>query len=63
MAHDGRDDTIHDEVVRLIDNAPAGSTIRGTIYSLSVQPVAKALVAAQGRGVTVLVLIDGKNLP
>ena len=60
-AHDGRDDTIHDEVVRLIDNAPAGSTIRGTIYSLSVQPVAKALVAAEGRGVTVLVLIDGKN--
>lgn len=60
-AHGGRDKTIHDEVVRLIDNAPAGSTIRGTIYSLSVQPVAKALVAAQGRGVTVLVLIDGKN--
>jgi phosphatidylserine/phosphatidylglycerophosphate/cardiolipin synthase-like enzyme len=61
VAHGGRDDTIHDEVVRLIDNAPAGSTIRGTIYSLSVQPVAKALVAAQDRGVTVLVLIDGKN--
>lgn len=63
LAQEGRDDTIHDEVVRLIDNAPAGSTIRGTIYSLSVQPVAKALVAAQDRGVTVLVLIDGKNLP
>ncbi len=62
VAHGGRDDTIHDEVVRLIDNAPRGSTIRGTIYSLSVQPVAKALVAAQDRGVTVLILIDGKNL-
>ncbi len=62
VAHDGRDDTIHNEVVRLIDNAPASSIIRGTIYSLSVQPVAKALVAAQDRGVTVLVLIDGKNL-
>ncbi|HEU5484175.1 MAG TPA: phospholipase D-like domain-containing protein [Microlunatus sp.] len=60
-AHDGRDDTIHDEVVRLIENAPAGSTVRATIYSLSVQPVAKALVAAEKRGVTVLVLIDGKN--
>ena len=61
LAHGGRDDTIHDEVERLIDNAPAGSTIRGTIYSLSVQRVARALVNAQNRGVTVLVLIDGKN--
>lgn len=61
LAHDGRDKTILNEVVRLIDNAPAGSTIRGTIYSLSVQPVAKALVAAEERGVTVLVAFDGKN--
>src|SRR3954467_14204642 len=44
-AHDGRDSTIHDEVVRLIDAAPPGSTIRGTIYSLTVQRVARALVA------------------
>ncbi len=62
LAHEGRDDTIHNEVVRLIDSSPAASTIRGTIYSLTVQPVAKALIAAQNRGVTVLVLIDGKNL-
>jgi phosphatidylserine/phosphatidylglycerophosphate/cardiolipin synthase-like enzyme len=61
LAHDGRDDTIHDEVVRLIDNAPAGATIRGTIYSLTVQPVARALVAAQDRGVNVVILLDGKN--
>ena len=61
QARDGRDETILKEVVRLIDNAPSGSTIRGTIYSLSVQPVAKALVAAEDRGVTVLVLSDGKN--
>ncbi|SDS93704.1 PLD-like domain-containing protein [Friedmanniella luteola] len=60
-AHGGRDRTIHDEVVRLIDGAPAGSTVRGTIYSLSVQPVARALVAAEQRGVTVLVLADGDN--
>lgn len=59
--HDGRDSTIHDEVVRLVDAAPPGSTIRGTIYSLSVQPVARALVAAEARGVTVLVLADGDN--
>ncbi|MFT4167361.1 MAG: phospholipase D-like domain-containing protein [Microlunatus sp.] len=61
QSNDGRDKTILNEVVRLIDNAPAGSTIRGTIYSLSVQPVAKALVEAEQRGVTVLVLSDGKN--
>lgn len=60
--HDGRDDTIHDEVIRLIDAASVGSTIRGTIYSLTVQPVARALVAAERRGVTVLVLVDGSNL-
>lgn len=60
-AKGGRDNTIHKEVVRLIKSAPKGSTIRGTIYSLSVQPVAKALVAAEKRGVTVLILIDGKN--
>jgi len=61
LAHGGRDDTIHDEVVRLIDAAPAGSAIRGTIHSLTVQPVARALVAAQERGVQVQVLVDGKN--
>ena len=60
-AHEGRDATIHNEVVRLVAGAPAGSTIRGTIYSLSVQPVAKALVAAERRGVKVQILMDGDN--
>ena len=60
-AHEGRDATIHDEVVRLVEGAPAGSAIRGTIYSLTVQPVAKALVAAERRGVIVQILMDGDN--
>lgn len=60
-AHEGRDVTIHDEVLRLVEGAPAGSTIRGTIYSLTVQPVAKALVAAERRGVNVQILMDGDN--
>ncbi|MEH1164007.1 phospholipase D-like domain-containing protein [Micromonospora sp. CPCC 205539] len=57
----GRDYTIITELQRLIDAAPAGSTIRGAIHSLSVDSVADALLRAQGRGVTVLVLLDGKN--
>ena len=60
-AHGGRDSTIHDEVVRLVAAAPVGSTIRGTIYSLTVQPVARALVAAEQRGVKVQILMDGDN--
>lgn len=61
-AYGGRDHTIHTEVIRLINNTPKGAWIRGTIYSLSVQPVARALVAAQERGVNVTILLDGKNL-
>ncbi|MEV4758558.1 phospholipase D-like domain-containing protein [Micromonospora sp. NPDC049559] len=57
----GRDYTIINELQRLIDAAPAGSTIRGAIHSLSVDSVADALLRAQNRGVTVLALLDGKN--
>ncbi len=62
-ANNGRDKTIIQEVQRLIEAAPAGSTIRGTLHSLSVQPVATALVAAEARGVRLAILVDGKNLP
>ncbi|WP_285474205.1 phospholipase D-like domain-containing protein [Actinoplanes sp. NBRC 101535] len=55
------DDTIHLELERLIDAAPAGSTIQGSIYSLTLNSVAQALVDAQTRGVTVRVVLDGKN--
>jgi phosphatidylserine/phosphatidylglycerophosphate/cardiolipin synthase-like enzyme len=60
-AHDGRDYTIHNELRRLIGAAPAGSTIKGTIHSISIDSIADALVSAQTRGVTVMVVIDGKN--
>ncbi|MGH3727140.1 MAG: phospholipase D-like domain-containing protein [Micromonosporaceae bacterium] len=57
----GRDYTIHTELQRLINAAPAGSTIKGAIHSISINSVADALLAAQNRGVTVMVVIDGKN--
>jgi HKD family nuclease len=57
----GRDYTIHNELRRLIDAAPAGSRIKGTIHSLSNDAVADALFNAQTRGVDVMVVVDGKN--
>jgi HKD family nuclease len=60
-AFGGRDYTITEELKRLINNTPAGGTIRGAIHSLSIDGVADALLAAQTRGVTVYVVLDGKN--
>jgi len=57
----GRDYTIITELQRLIDNTPAGASIRGAIHSLSIDSVSDALVRAQTRGVSVMVVIDGKN--
>lgn len=57
----GRDYTIHRELQRLIDAAPSGSSIKGAIHSLSIDWIADALLRAQNRGVTVMVVIDGKN--
>lgn len=59
----GRDYTIITELRRLIDATPAGATIRGTIHSISIDGVADSLLAAQNRGVTVYVVLDGKNAP
>jgi phosphatidylserine/phosphatidylglycerophosphate/cardiolipin synthase-like enzyme len=60
----GRDYTITDELKRLINAVPAGGTIRGAIHSLSMTDVADALLAAQNsRGVTVYLVLDGKNEP
>ena len=60
----GRDYTITDELKRLINATPAGGTIRGAIHSLSIDGVADALLAAQNtRGVTVYLVLDGKNAP
>lgn len=59
----GRDYTIIKELQRLIDNAPAGSTIKGAIHSISIDSVASSLVRAKNRGVTVYLVVDGKNAP
>ncbi|WP_436536304.1 phospholipase D-like domain-containing protein [Actinoplanes sp. HUAS TT8] len=60
-AANGADNTIHLELQRLIDAAPKGSTIQGTLHSLSIDSVAQALVNAEKREVIVKVVIDGKN--
>lgn len=57
----GRDYTIITELRRLIDATPAGATIRGTIHSISIDEVANSLLAAQTRGVSVSIVLDGKN--
>jgi phosphatidylserine/phosphatidylglycerophosphate/cardiolipin synthase-like enzyme len=58
---DGYDTTITDEVQRLIDDTPAGETIRGHIYSLGLRNIAAALLNAQTRGVTVYISLDQQN--
>jgi len=61
-AGDGtRDLTLRDELVRLIDNVPEGSYIRGTWYALAdnESAIPAALVRAQKRGAVVQVSIDG----
>ena len=61
-AFGGSDDTVHAELRRLILAAEPGSTIRGSIHSLNIVPVAQALVDAQDKHhVKVQLVIDGKN--
>lgn len=47
------------ELVRLIESVPAGGRIDGHIFSITVDGVAKALLAAQTRGVDVWISTDG----
>ncbi len=47
------------ELTRLIDSVPAGARIDGHIFSITVDGVAKALLAAQTRGVEVWISTDG----
>ncbi|HEY0194935.1 MAG TPA: phospholipase D-like domain-containing protein [Kofleriaceae bacterium] len=55
----GTDSNAVDELTRLIGTVPAGGRIDGHIYSISVDGVAKALLDAQTRGVTVYLSTDG----
>ncbi|MET9518268.1 phospholipase D-like domain-containing protein [Streptomyces sp. NPDC002994] len=54
-------DRIRDYLVSLIDGAPAGSSIRVSMYTFTDNPVREALVAANGRGVSVQVILDHKS--
>jgi hypothetical protein len=56
-----RDLTSRNELVRLIDNVPKGSVLRGTWYALAdnESAIPAALVRAQARGAIVQVSIDG----
>lgn len=55
----GRDPTILTEFQRLVNNAPAGSTIRCAIHNVTRFDPADALVRARDRGVNVKVVADG----
>lgn len=58
-AGSGIDSHALDELTRLIDSVPAGGRIDGHIFSISVDGVARALLAAQTRGVDVWISTDG----
>jgi hypothetical protein len=60
-AHGGSDPEILDEVIRLIDSAPPGSTINAAIHSFTANIVQAALTAAHERGVIVKVAEDGSD--
>lgn len=54
-------DRIRDHLVALIDDAPAGSSISVSMYTFTDDPVRDALIAAEGRGVSVKVIVDHKS--
>jgi phosphatidylserine/phosphatidylglycerophosphate/cardiolipin synthase-like enzyme len=59
IANGTRDWVIIDELVRMIDNVPAGGSIKGAIASITLDNVAIALKAAKDRGVTVRLAVNG----
>ena len=58
-----QDMSILNHVIYLIDNAPAGSTIRTAIHNISANVVQAALQRAKDRGVTVYVVVSGNHHP
>lgn len=59
-AGSGKDRHALVELTRLINSVPAGGRIDGHIFSISVDSVAKALLDAQTRGVSVWLSTDGQ---
>jgi len=55
----GRDTTIEDRIIALIEAARPGSRIRVALYTFTRNSAADALIAAAGRGVDVRVILDG----
>jgi phosphatidylserine/phosphatidylglycerophosphate/cardiolipin synthase-like enzyme len=55
-----QDQNIENELKRLIQSVPAGSYIRGNIYSATETTIANALVAAENRGVHVQISADAQ---
>jgi phosphatidylserine/phosphatidylglycerophosphate/cardiolipin synthase-like enzyme len=58
-----QDMSILNHVIYLIDNAPAGSTIRTAIHNISANVVQAALQRAKDRGVTIYVVMSGNHHP
>jgi len=58
-AANGRDTTVEDRIVQLIDAALPGSRVRVAIYTFTRTGPADALVRAAARGVDVRVVLDG----
>jgi phosphatidylserine/phosphatidylglycerophosphate/cardiolipin synthase-like enzyme len=58
-ATNGRDTTVEDRLVQLIDAAVPGSRIRGALYTFTRTGPADALGRAAARGVDVKIILDG----
>ena len=58
----GEDPAILARLTRMIEDTPAGATIRATIFRLTVESVRDALVLANNRGVVVQVVHNGRDL-
>ncbi|AXG79008.1 phospholipase D-like domain-containing protein [Streptomyces paludis] len=52
-------DAVRNELRSLVNRAPAGSEINGSVYLFTDSSVATALIAAKDRGVKVKVIVDG----
>ena len=50
------------QVIRTVNSAPAGSTIRMAVFSFGDGPTADALIAAHNRGVNVKLVFAGENV-
>lgn len=57
----GADDRIESDLVKRIEQTPAGATIQGSMFTWTQEPVADALKDAQSRGVHVRLAIDSEG--